>query len=377
MKIVYCIAGTYNSGGMERVLANKANYLARHGYDVVIVTTDQRGQLPFFALDSRIRCYDLDINYEENNDKSFWNKLLHYPFKQYKHKKRLTSLLWNLRPDIVVSMFCNESSFLAKIKDGSKKVIEAHFSKFKRLQYARSGFWKFADKWRTRQDEKNVARFDCFVVLTEEDKTYWGNFPNICVIPNARTFEYSGKIGLKNKKAVAVGRYTYQKGFDLLIDIWSKVCSRDADWHLDIVGDGELRSDLQRRIEKYGIANRVTLLRPAKNVEDVYRNASILVMTSRYEGLPMALLEAQAFGLPVVAYECKCGPKDVITDGENGFLIPENDENAFVEKLLKLMDDEMLRIRMGEKAQKHSVRFSENAVMEKWERLFIRLNSLI
>ena len=112
MKIVYCIAGTYNSGGMERVLANKANYLVSHGYEVVIITTDQREKQSFFELDQRINCCDLRINYEENNGKSFLNKLANYPFKQWKHRKRLTACLKQLKADIVVSMFCNDASFL-------------------------------------------------------------------------------------------------------------------------------------------------------------------------------------------------------------------------------------------------------------------------
>ena len=121
MKILYSIAGTYNSGGMERVLANKANWLVAHGHEVIIVTTDQRGESPYFPLDARIKCYDLAINYEENNGKSFLNKLIHYPFKQWKHKVRLTALLKELRPDIVISMFCNDDSFIPSIKDGSKR----------------------------------------------------------------------------------------------------------------------------------------------------------------------------------------------------------------------------------------------------------------
>ena len=127
MRIVYCIAGTYNSGGMERVLANKANYLVSHGYEVFIITTDQRGKQPFFSLDERIRCYDLGINYEENNGKSLLNKIIHYPFKQWKHRKRLSELLRELRADIAISMFCNDVSFLWKIKDGTGKYLKFIF----------------------------------------------------------------------------------------------------------------------------------------------------------------------------------------------------------------------------------------------------------
>ena len=109
---------------MERVLANKANYLVGHGYEVFIVTTDQRGRQPFFSLDERIWCYDLDINYEENNGKSLLNKILHYPFKQWKHRRRLSGLLGELNADRVISMFCNDVSFLWKLNDGSLKVLE-------------------------------------------------------------------------------------------------------------------------------------------------------------------------------------------------------------------------------------------------------------
>lgn len=127
MRIVYCIAGTYNSGGMERVLANKANYLVSHGYEVFIITTDQRGKQPFFSLDERIRCYDLGINYEENNGKSLLNKIIHYPFKQWKHRKRLSELLRELRADIAISMFCNDVSFLWKIRMEAGKYLKFIF----------------------------------------------------------------------------------------------------------------------------------------------------------------------------------------------------------------------------------------------------------
>lgn len=173
---------------MERVLANKANYLAGHGYEVVIITTDQRGNRPFFDLDGRIRCHDLGINYEKNNGKSFLNKLICYPFKQWKHRKRLSECLKRINADITVSMFCNDASLLWKMNDGSRKILEIHFSRYKRLQYGRKGIWKLVDWWRSRMDERTVKRYDRFVVLTAEDQSYWGDLPNMTVIPNALTY---------------------------------------------------------------------------------------------------------------------------------------------------------------------------------------------
>ena len=186
MKIVYCIAGTCHSGGMERVLANKANYLARHGFEVVVVTTDQRGQPPFFPMEEAIRTIDLGINYDDNNGKPFLDKLLRYPAKQARHKARLRAVLMEERPDVTVSMFNNDAGFIPDINDGSAKLLEIHFSKFKRLQYGRKGLWRLADWWRSRQDEKTVRRFDRFVVLTEEDKGYWGGLPGDVISSHGR-----------------------------------------------------------------------------------------------------------------------------------------------------------------------------------------------
>lgn len=370
MKIVYTIAATYNSGGMERVLANKANWLVRNGYEISILTTDQKARSSFFELDPRIKVYDLGINYEENNGKSFLNKLIHYPFKQWRHKKALQRLLPELKADVVVSMFCNDASILPKIQDGSRKVLEIHFSRFKRLQYGRKGIWKLADELRSRNDLRVVSKFDKFVVLTEEDKGYWGELDNINVIPNARSFEVEKPAELNEKKVIAVGRYCYQKALDKLIQAWGIVCREIADWKLHLVGDGEDRAQLQKQISELGLTEKVVLGRAETDMKSVYSNSSVLALSSRYEGLPMVLIEAQAAGLPIVSFECKCGPKDVLTDGVDGILVKEGNVEGMAQGLLKLIKDETLRKQMGIAAYKNSERFSEEKVMANWVELF-------
>lgn len=370
MKILYNIAGTCHSGGMERVLANKANYLVKQGMEVIIVTTDQQGLPPFFFLDKRIRCIDLCINYEENNGKSFLNKLLHYPVKQWKHKRRLTKVLMQECPDITISMFNNDTGFITDIKDGSKKLLEIHFSKFKRLQYNRKGFWRLIDLWRTRQDEKIIRRFDRFVVLTEEDKENWGHPDNICVIPNANTFSAKQTSALNTRKVIAVGRYSYQKGFDQLIKAWRTVNQACSEWTLEIIGEGDDKTKLQALIDNYGLNGKVRLLPATSTIEKVYLEASVVAMSSHYEGLPMVLLEAQSFGLPIVAFACQCGPRDIVTDGETGFLVPEGDVESLAERLITVMKDDVLRLSMGKKARKSSHRYEEAAVMQQWIEIF-------
>ena len=366
MKILYNIATTSRSGGMERVLANKANYLAALGYEVVIVSTDRFGLPPFFHLDDKIRQINLHIEYEGNNGKSIWNKLLHFPLKQWKHKRRLTEVLMRERPDITISMFNHDAGFITKIKDGSVKLLEVHFSRFKRLQYNRKGLWRLVNLWLTKQDEKTAKRFDRFVVLTEEDKENWGNQEHICVIPNANTFSPIRTAALDAKKVIAVGRYSYQKGFDRLIDAWRIVTKSCPDWQLEIVGEGDEKVALQNRIDRYGLAEQVKLMPATSAIEEAYLDASVMVLSSHYEGLPMVLLEAQSFGLPIVSFACQCGPKDIVEDGETGYLVPEGNVEQLAERLVNVMTNETLRKAMGRKAKEASRRYDEDRVMKQW-----------
>lgn len=371
MKIIYCINGTFNSGGMERVLANKANYLANIGYDITIITTDQQNREPYFELSSKISHIDLGINY--TSVQGMIGKIISYPLNQLKHKKKLTNIINELKPDVVISMFDHDASFLYKIKDGSKKVVEIHFSKFKRLQYGRTGIWKLIDVLRSKNDVNLVKNYDAFVVLTNEDKAYWGDLENMLVIPNANSFESSKNALLVNRKAIAVGRLSDQKDYDSMIEIWSLIASKFPDWVLEIYGHGELYDQLKNKIAKLGLVDKIIIQKPVSNIKDKYLEASLHIMTSKYEGLPMAMLEAQACGLPLISYDCKCGPKDVIVEGKNGFVIPMGDKDAFAAKLSEILSNEMLRNAMGEISKSRSSLFSENRIMRMWIDLFEKL----
>ena len=346
---------------MERALAIKANWLAAHGCKIFVITTDQRGLPSAFNMDPSIESQDLGINYDDNNGSSFASKLLHYPFKQIKHRCALANILHDIKPDISISMFCNEASFLPKIKDGSRKVLEIHFSRFKKLQYGRKGLWALADKWRYRQDARIAAKYDKFIVLTNEDRGYWEGLDNIEVIPNARSFKSDAPSTCTAHQVLAVGRYCHQKGFDMLLEAWKKIDS--TGWTLRIAGSGEDLGQVPGNV----------VTGPSSDIMQDYLDSSIYAMSSRYEGLPMVLLEAQAAGLPIVSFECKCGPKDIIEDGITGYLVPEGNTDSLAEKLKTLMDDEGLRQKMGAAAFKASERYELETIMKKWTDLFQRL----
>ena len=369
MKLIYLIAGTYRAAGMEKVLADKANWLVSHGYEVMVVTTDQEGREGAFPMDPSIRQVDLGIGYERTNGKGFLRKAVSFPLKQLRHRRKLSRLLKQERADVVVSMFCNDASFLPRIKDGSRKVLEVHFSRFKRLQYGRRGIWAAADRYMSRQDLRHVRAFDRFVVLTEEDKGYWGGLDNIVVIPNS--VPRREQVRLTDHRVIAVGRLSYQKAIDRLVEAWSRAERRD--WTLSLVGDGECREDIERLIAEKGLGDCVELKGVVKDMDSVYKGASLLALSSRYEGLPMVLLEAQSYGIPAVSFDCKCGPKDVIRDGENGLLVPEGDIDALAKALSRAISDPEGLRRMGDSAYARSLRWEPETIMRQWDRLFQEL----
>lgn len=376
MKIVYCVHSVYNPGGMERVLLNKVTYLSQHtDWEILIVTTDQKGRPAFYPFPDTVRMIDLDINYSDDNNGPVWTKVMGYLKRKRAHKKRLTRLLYQEKPDFVVSLYPSESSFIPDIKDGSKKILELHYCKFFRLQYGRQGILGLIDKWRTRTDERLVRRFDRFVVLTQEDRQYWGDLPNIQVIPNAAMRLKNVYADPSVKRVLAVGRLDYQKGFDKLIQAWKlvKEDSELSDWKLDIFGQGEWKDKLLNEIKEYGLEDSLKIHAPTTDIGQEYVSSSILVMSSNYEGFPMVMIEAMACGVPVVSFAFKCGPKDIIRHQENGLIVPEGDIVALAKALSFMMKDNALRAYCSQNAREIIAEYSEEVIMKKWMDLFIQM----
>lgn len=370
------MCSVYNPGGMERVLLNKVRWLTEHtNWEVMVVTTDQQGREPFYAFPKGVKMVDLGINYSENNGCGALKKIIGYVGKRQMHKKRLTDLLMRERPDITVSLYPSESSFIPEIKDGSRKVLELHFCKFFRLQYGRRGLIGLIDRWRTHQDETIVKKFDKFVVLTNEDRGYWGALPNIEVIPNAALAQNEKHTDCTAHRVIAVGRLDHQKGFDRLLQAWQIVMDNDEakGWHLNIFGQGEWKEKLETMITNLRLTDSATINAPTKDIASEYARSSMLAMSSNYEGFPMVMIEAMSAGVPVVTFGFKCGPKDIIRQGENGLIVPEGDVAALAEGMLQLISNAEKRQRMGAEARKVTERYSEEAVMAQWMHLFNEL----
>ena len=372
MRLVYCIHSTYNPGGMERVLLNKVRYLiAKRGYEISVVTTDQKGRPSFYPFPDEVKMTDLDINYTDDKFKDPLTKILGYFRRRRLHKKRLKAFLQEAKADIVISLYPCESSFIPSIKDGSRKILEFHQCKLVRLCYDRKGILGLTDRIRTKLDEKMVRKFDRFVVLTNEDKDYWGDLPNIMVIPNAALAIPTKKSDLSAKRVIAVGRLDYQKAFDRLIKAWSRIppASRSG-WRLDIFGQGEWEDMLRNLILELELSASVRINRPTQSIFEEYSSSSFLAMTSHYEGFPMVMIEAMACGLPVVTFDYPCGPKDIITDGVDGIIVKDGNLPAFADAMARLMMDKHLLESFSAAAPGVVYHYSEEKVMEQWENCF-------
>ena len=377
MKIVYCISGMFKSGGIERVITNKVNYLVAHGYEACIITTDQAGRPDFFPIDERVERIDLGLNYDQYDGLPTWKRYWKTWRLRSLHKARLEEALKQLRADVTVSVWRHEVSFLPDLKDGSRKVLELHSAKDTAvLMYSvASKLRRLFGHLRVALQERVATRYDRFVILTHEEQPLWKGFTNLSVIPNALPFRPKQFADVSAKRLIAVGRMEYQKNFPDLLRIWSRVAPTFPDWELHLYGDGWMLDGLKQQAVEQGIASQVTFEGAVSDMETAYASSSIYLMTSHFEGLPMVLLEAQSVGLPAVSYACSSGPRDIITDGEDGFLVPLYDEVTFAERLSTLMRDEALRTRMGKAAEVASHRYDLEVIMPQWLTLFNSLSS--
>lgn len=363
MRIVYNILNTWYSGGLTRVLANKANYLAEHGYEVYIITTDQLGKEHFYTMSDKINFIDLAINYHLHDQEGLIGKLIHLPKKIIRHRVALSKVLNELKADIVISLFGKEAFFLPKLQDGSKKILEAHGA---RLAWTATRVG-ILGRLQNDLDLRLIRRFDRFVVLTEVDKENWGAISGMVAISNPNTFESETVSSLENKVVLAAGRYNYEKNFESLLRAWAIVYQKFPDWELRLRGEG--LEQLNGVVSELGVESSVSIGN-TKDMLSEYLDSSLFVLSSRWEGLGLVLLEAQVCGVPLVAYAAQCGPLEVITDGENGFLVEVNDHEALAERMMLLMGSLELRQKMGKAAKLHSKRFTEDVIMKKWEELF-------
>ena len=379
---MFCTPALYSAGGVERVVSFTSSYFAEQlGYDVTIIVTEGKGRACYFPLSDKVKVINFELGFEELWRSSFIKKVFLYLSKQYRFKQLLKAELTRIRPDLTISMLRREINFLTKIPDGSKKIGELHVNRanYRNFEANESNVLKrlFAKFW-MKSLVGQLKRLDQLVVLTDKSKASWLELSNVTVIPDPITIEVkSEKVKSEkcSKRIVTIGRYAYQKGYDLLLQAWSEVETLYLDWTLDVYGQGD-QTGYRQLMSDLGIdTNRCHLNGAVEDVVGVYQNSSVFVLSSRFEGFGMVLVEAMACGLPVVSFDCPAGPDEIITDGYDGLLVPAGDVHALAEKLTMLMADENLRHRLAYQARQSSERYDMANIAKQWQKLFDQLMS--
>ena len=376
-KIVYCTPALYSAGGVERVVSFKASYFAEQlGYDVTIIVTEGRGRACFFPLSDKVKVVNFELGFEDLWKAPFLRKVFLYLSKQYKYRKRLSGELMRIRPDITISMLRREINFLTSLKDGSKKIGELHVNRanYRNFEANDSNLLKRLFSWFWMKSlVVQLKKLDQLVVLTDKSQFAWPELENVTVIPDPIPLSLPVSHGTNTKRVITIGRYAYQKGYDLLLQAWADVEKHYTDWTLEIFGMGDQSSYRQMMLDLGIDTNRCLLNGPVNDVGQVYKESSIFVLSSRFEGFGLVLVEAMASGLSVVSFDCPAGPDEIITDGYDGLLVPSGDVKVLAQKLMLLMADDKLRTRLSQNARQSVQQYEMNLIAGKWVDLFNKL----
>ena len=378
MRILYCIPHLYNSGGMERVLSEKVNWLAAHTpHEITILTTEtvpEGSPRCYFPLSEKVQVAELNIDFNADYAKPLPAKYYAHMRRMRMYRRALTEYIRAHKIDLCISLGGKEIAFLRHLP--CRTIAEMHFAMDQRKQLLmanhRGVFWSLLGAVRTRQLVRAVQPLERLVVLTEADKEAWekAGCRNVTVIPNpcAINSRKSKVESRKTKTVLAVGRLHEQKGFELLLEAWAPIEKQLPDWTLRIVGEGPKRTELETQIQTLGLRH-VVLAGRTENVAKEYAEASLFVLSSRYEGLPLALIEAMWCGTGCVSFDCPQGPAELLAD-RRGWLV----ENGNVEKLTQqieyaLTHPDEVAARATEAQTYARATYSEAAIMPQWTKV--------
>lgn len=366
-KLLFITPRIDGAGGVQKFLSFRANYLQqKKGYSVHILTTNSHSNQIFFDFGK------IDVVDQEIPGKGM--------FYFFNYLKIVRQYIKEIKPDLIVIVDNGLKGNLLPffIKTNHNRIIyEQHGYRFyKEMNEKRNLYAKLKNQFQYRLVDYSMSKADCIVGLVPENKKEWKT-DKMEIIPNPLPKEFFG-LNIKDtihKRVITVGRHAYQKGYDMLLDIWKEVLEDFPDWILEVYGHPDEVEDLNlaKRVKDLNLEKQVILQKPVKDIRDKYLNADFYVMSSRYEGFGNVLVEALACGLPCISFACPTGPSFIINDQENGFLVPCYDKKEFAQKIKELIADNELRSRMSKHAQESICRFDPDKIMEKWDDLYRKL----
>lgn len=377
--ILYIYSEITIKGGTDKVLTEKANYLATHGYRVTIITESQMGRPLSFELAPEVHHVDMGLDFNKQYTQNSFSRFFTYVSLMSQYKKQLKKILEELHPDITITTMGRSLSLLSKMHDGSIKIGEAHTTRLHlrslHLMEQRGVFFRWIAKYMRWKMYRCASNLSVLVLLTQQDAEDWSGVTKTTVIPNPLSFYPADAARLDNKQAIMVGRYNDAKGYDYIIPAWEIVHRRYPSWQLHVYGSGELHDDILRWIHERHLEHAIILHEPIDNIQEKYLESSICVLSSRYEGFSLVIIEAMACGVPCVSFDCPYGPRTIIKNEVDGLLVDYLNVAALASDICSLIDNPLYRKKLGGNARKNILRFSKENVMIMWENLFEELIS--
>ena len=365
-------------GGAERVIIDKANYLSNHDHEVMLVSYEQ-GQHPLpYVLQPNVKFIDLDCRFFTLAKYSAPIRLFKFFRMKQKLKASLKQNILDYSPDVVV--LASDWQFLISTvlyAAGNVPVIAEFHNAYdfitKKIGDVENGFKaKFTGIY-YRRSLKYFEKCACLVSLTENDARHWRKHSDhVVVIPNPVAFypDSIHDIPKEEGRILCVGRLNDQKRIDWLISAFSKIADIFPKWHVDVFGEGDKKSALQKQIQECNLQDRFILHEPTTTILEEYKRSQFLVLSSAYEGRPLVLIEAMACGLPCVSFDCPSGPAEIIDDGVTGLLAAEGNVDDLAAKMEWMITHDTERLEMGEKAYVAAAVYKPSNLMTRWEDLY-------
>lgn len=343
-------------GGTERAIVNLANLFVGKEHKVTILILDETA-VSFYPLNSRIQIVQSNLNFGITKEGTMLSRKINL----FRHIRKLKVLLKQTGGDIIIGTeyYLSIVSWMAAHNSGWKIISWEHHHIH----------WLKKNKFWTLLFKKMYPKFDLVVCQNStEKKLFEAIGARSTVIPYSLPGVQEQTASLDKKKILTIGWLINRKGIDLIPTIAQKAFEIHKDWHWKIIGKGEEYDWLQKEIQIKNLSSQLVIQSPqSQDLSEEYRNTSIYVMTSRFECLPMVLLEASSFGIPLIAFDCPTGPADIIQHDKNGLLIKLEDVDAMADAIIDLMEDEWKRKVMGEQAYESSKRYSAERVYGLWE----------
>ena len=366
MKILYITAEINGDGGVQKILATKTDYFIKNfDYQIDIISLN-RGDNLFFEFNQKVNFHFIKLK------SGRISKFLEYI-------KQVQKYIDFLKPDCIVVCDFGIKGFSIPliIKTNIPIIFEAHGSKFNESSdYKKTFFSNIFHNLKYKYKDFCASKFDFFVALSAESLKEW-SLKNGYIIPNFLNDTNPVTSNLNSKKAITVARHSYEKGLDRLLKIWKLVVEKYPDWQLEIYGSKSGDLALQQLVVDYHLELNVNFHEPVKNIHEKYQESSMCLMTSRSEGFPMVILEALSFGLPVIAFDCPIGPRVLIENNYNGFLIPNGDIDFFKSKIMDLIENKQTAITMGINAKTSIKKYDIKPIMQLWQEFFLSVEKSI